>query len=77
MTDHDLNTVIHTLRNQLNNIAMNAELAKLEISMFDLASDATLSVERAIDCLESILSQCHDSAELVSSLSQQQLNPNV
>lgn len=66
MLDPNLTTLIHNLRNQLNNIAMNAELAKLELNTLDTDDDQISSVESAIDCLESILSQCLKSAELLN-----------
>ena len=68
MSDPDLSSLIHTLRNQLNNIAMSAELAKMELSTADSEFDPLSSVASAVDCLESILKQCQESAELVSTI---------
>lgn len=53
---HDVERLVHDLRNPLNSIAMTAELAKLQIEQAE-------STERVIENLETIVRICRDWGE--------------
>jgi signal transduction histidine kinase len=60
----NINTLLHDIRNPLNAIAMNAELAKL---ILQTNGDAT----KALIALETILKNCQACSEQLSLLKQQ------
>lgn len=66
----DLHKLVHDLRNRLNNIAMNAELAKLEIGTFDTTQQSTNSdaTAEALACLTNILVACKESADVADAI---------
>ncbi len=57
----EISEVRHRLRNQLNNITMNAELVKLQIQQSTPPEKVLLSVER-------MLSECKACGEFLNSL---------
>jgi hypothetical protein len=61
--------LIHDLRNQLNNITMNAELAKLELAV-PIEKDSDRGSKRAaLESIDVILCACKFSAAIVHDLS--------
>lgn len=60
----DLSAFRHRLRNQLNNITMNAELVKLQVQQSSPPEKILLSVER-------MLSECKECGEYLNSLTDQ------
>lgn len=60
----------HQLRNQLNNIAMNAELAKLELTSPEGASLQVASEGTPLQCVEAILQACAECADVMSALAE-------
>lgn len=64
--------LLHDLRNRLNNIAMNAELAKLEMGSLDPNAPAALSSSGAevLSCLTSILVACKEGADVVDAIAE-------
>lgn len=54
----DINKIIHDIRNPLNGIAMNAELAKL---LLESSGDQ----EKILKALDTILSECRKCGELL------------
>lgn len=60
---------IHNLRNQLNNIAMNAELAKLELATQGEKSIPTATDAQVLECIEAILTACRASTTIIDTLS--------
>lgn len=65
MTDDELLHVTHRLRNQLNNITVNAELTKLQLQNQTQAEKVLTSVDR-------ILHDCQQCSELLESLPRKQ-----
>lgn len=58
--NNTLESLVHSLRNRLNNISMNAELAKLELDCAagDRAQDS--GSEAALQSIEAILVACRE-----------------
>lgn len=65
MKPSDLSRWTHALRNHLNGIAMNAELAKLEIETPSIEQNQDASSEQVKASLDCILLSCRESAELL------------
>lgn len=65
-----LRKLLHDLRNRLNNIAMNAELAKLEMGSLEPAASsvASSSSSEVLACLANILVACKESADVVEGI---------
>lgn len=63
-------TLTHELRNQLNNIAMNAELTKMELTVQGDPGAGPQHPARGVplECLEAILQACAECAGLVDAL---------
>ena len=63
---------VHDLRNRLNNIAMNAELARLEMGSLDPMNPSTFSSSGAevLSCLSNILAACKESADTVDAIAE-------
>lgn len=61
----DINKIIHDLRNPLNSIAMNAELAKL---LVENRGDH----ERLLNAVEIVLSECRRCGELLDKYGQEE-----
>lgn len=70
MTESSRNaTLTHQLRNQLNNIAMNAELAKMELMTPDDTMPLDTLVGTPLECVDAILRACAECAEITDALS--------
>lgn len=64
--ESEFGLLLHRLRNRLNNISMNSELAKLELTHGNASGDQ--EVLAAIPCLDAILDACRDCADVAEQL---------
>lgn len=66
--DSPFTQLAHKLRNPLNTISMNAELAKLQLS--PAVEGGKPECEAALGCLEVILRACRDCAEILEQITE-------
>ena len=59
----ELSEIRHQIRNHVNNITMNAELAKMQL-------ESQGSAENIAKCVERILQQCQNCGDYLNSLSE-------
>ena len=60
--------LIHNLRNQLNNISLNAELAKMELTAESIPPTCSSNLTPALECVDTIIEACSKCAELADAL---------
>lgn len=69
MTSHsDFLKFLHNLRNQLNNISINAELAKMELTAESNPAFQECSSTPVVECLDTILDACTKCAAIADKL---------
>ena len=68
--------LLHDLRNQLNNISMNAELAKLELATPHSQNPTSHNLEAPLACINVILETCVRCAAIADDLAEASTSGN-